>query len=101
VSALRNRVRRLARASAVADRTFKMVIVRGNFPEEHAAEVERLKREGMAHDGDWFIYEPCVNDAPASEVTEVPTSVFDRILREIAGQPRGLPSKDPVDSNRP
>jgi len=39
----------LARDAAVVVGTFKMVIVRSNSPEEHAAEVERLKREGSVY----------------------------------------------------
>jgi hypothetical protein len=63
--------------------TFKMVFVRGNTPEEQAAEIERLKQAGHAGDGDWFIYEPRNTSEASSEIIELPVLALRQILQEI------------------
>jgi hypothetical protein len=74
------------------DRTFKIVVVRGT-PEERALEVNRLKQAGQMSDGDWVIDKPLEPGRPVSEIGFMRVSDLNRLLREIDGTTRGLPSE--------
>ena len=69
--------------------TFKTAIVRGNSPEEQAAEVKRLRAAGAINCDDRFIiYEPLEEGKPISEIEELPSWWIKMMLREIDEESR-------------
>jgi hypothetical protein len=60
-----------------------MIYVRGNSPEEHAAEQDRLRQAGLASDNDWFIFEPRGAGEISSKIVEISHAALRQILREI------------------
>jgi|SRR5450759_731064 hypothetical protein len=84
---LQNRLAKLETASP--DGTFKTAIVRGNSPEEQAAEVRRLRAAGAINCSDLFItYEPAEDGKPASEIEELPSGWIKMMLHEIDEESR-------------
>jgi hypothetical protein len=84
---LNNRLSKLEQRNKVG--TFKTAIVRGNSPEEQAAEVKRLRAAGAINCEDVFIiYEPPEEGKPASEIQELPIGWVGMMLREIDEESR-------------
>jgi hypothetical protein len=84
---LKNRLSRLEQCNKVD--IFKTAIVRGNSPEEQAAEVKRLRSAGAINCDDCFIvYEPSEEGKPKSEIEELPSWWIALMLREIDEESR-------------
>ena len=89
---LKNRLSKLEHRNKVG--TFKTAIVRGNSPEEQAAEVKRLRAAGAINCEDCFItYEPLEEGKPISEIEVLPSWWIKMMLREIDEESRSGTSK--------
>jgi len=75
--------------------TFKMIFVRGDTPEEHAVEIERLKQAGHAGDGDWFIFEARNTSEASSKIIELPVLALRQILQELDAESREIVAIEP------
>jgi isocitrate/isopropylmalate dehydrogenase len=83
----RNRrpISRLSRLECKTVDNVKMVIVRGNTPEEHAAEKDRLIQAGLSSKNDWLIFEPRATGQSSSKIIEMSASAFRRMLQAAEG----------------
>jgi hypothetical protein len=88
---LEHRLSRLERRKTAE--VFKMIFVRGNTPEEHAAEKDRLTQAGLAKENDWFIFEPRGADQSSSKIVKLSDAAVRRLLREIQGSGKKIPEE--------